>query len=127
MTKSLLLFTAVIGSSSPASSPHMQIIGLRPPFSPPGPPIPVPSIPPPNYTGPTLTSPAIIVSDSALPYMSISTTSPNQITGVQVADPVVLDVPIGISSIMLADLNRKTNFIEYSLKMVVILCFTMSL
>jgi hypothetical protein len=73
-----------------------------------------PSIPPPNYTGPTPTSPAIIVSDSALSYMSIFTTSPNPISGVKVADPVVLNVPIGISSIMLADLNRKTNFIEYS-------------
>ncbi|MBT3667379.1 MAG: hypothetical protein HN548_07850, partial [Opitutae bacterium] len=73
-----------------------------------------PSIPPPNYIGPSTSTPAIIVSDSALPYMSIFTTSPNQITGVQVADPVVLNVPIGVSSIMLADLNRKTNFIEYS-------------
>ena len=73
-----------------------------------------PSIPPANYTGPTPTTPAIIVSDSALPYMSIFTTSPNQNTGVQVSDPVVLNVPTGVSSIMLADLNRKPDFITYS-------------
>ena len=73
-----------------------------------------PSIPPPNYSGPTPTTPAIIVSDSALPYMSIFTTSPNQNTGVQVSDPVVLNVPTGISSIMLADLNRQPDLITYS-------------
>ena len=73
-----------------------------------------PSIPPPNYTGPSPSTPAIIVSDSALPYMSIFTTAPNIGTGVLVADPVVLNVPMGISSIMLADLNRKTNFISYA-------------
>ena len=46
--------------------------------------------------------------------MSIFTTSPNQNTGVQVSDPVVLNVPTGVSSIMLADLNRKPDFITYS-------------
>jgi hypothetical protein len=73
-----------------------------------------PSIPPPSYSGPTPTTPAIIVSDSALPYLSIFTTSPNQYTGVQVSDPVVLNVPTGISSIMLADLNRQPDLITYS-------------
>ena len=72
-----------------------------------------PSIPPANYTGPTPNSPAIIVSDSALPYISMFGTSPNQATGVQVENPVVISVQTGISSLVLADLNRKENFIEY--------------
>lgn len=73
-----------------------------------------PSIPPTNYTGPLPTRPAIIVSDSALPYVSIYETSPDISTGVQVGSPAVIGAPVGISSLMLADLNRKSNFITYS-------------
>ena len=72
-----------------------------------------PSIPPANYSGPTSNSPAIIVSDSALPYISIFGTRPNQATGVQVENPVVVSAQTGISSLVLADLNRKEDFIEY--------------
>ena len=72
-----------------------------------------PSIPPANYSGPTSNSPAIIVSDSALPYISIFGTRPNQATGVQVENPVVISAQTGISSLVLADLNRKEDFIEY--------------
>ena len=73
-----------------------------------------PSIPPLGYSGPTPTTPAIIVSDSAQAYISIFSTTPSQTTGVQVGNPFVLNAASGISSLMLADLNRKKNFITYA-------------
>ena len=67
-----------------------------------------------NYKGPTKSSPAIIVSDQAKAFISIYETSPNITSGVKIERPVVLNVPIGVTSIALVDLTREdVDYLSY--------------
>ena len=74
-----------------------------------------PSTPSINYNGPNKAKPAIIVSDRAKPYISIFETSPDVNSGVKIDNPSVLNVPIGVSSIALADLTREIDYISYEI------------